>query len=268
MDLLKKVANSFLGKEKKQDDFGTVLTLDIHTLGDDDAKVGTEEGYVRFKALLLELYHDVLCKDPNWHYFIEGTYNHLRFSNKFWPEVRDILNLHGVQHGPVKDWIDDQDITRKYQDVFQKMFHSFSLLAVQEYDEDEIDQLLDRVIHCFMNHQTIFLPKRRKKYGTNMEATLISNNAVSRAHYTGRLAEGSAIVEAYNAKLDEYREHCNNKVHEYSEDCREAMDSCKDSYIDVLKSIESSDEPFTSEDVKGMREAFEEAWENSEVIND
>ncbi len=268
MKLLEKVRKSFSGKEKKQDDLGPVLTLDVITLGDDDANVGTEEGVERFKTLLIKLYHDVLHKDPNWHYFVENTYNHIRFSSKFWPEVRDILNLHGVQRSPVKNWVDEQDITRKYQDVFQKMFHSFSLLAVQEYDEDEIDQLLDRVIHCFMNHQVIFLPEHREKFGTNMEAVLISNNAIARAHYTGKLAENDSVASVYKTKLAQYREKCDDKVHEYGKSCREAIDKCKDSYIDMFKLIETSDEPFTSEDAKDMREAFESAWEDSGIIND
>lgn len=222
MDLLKKVRDalpvSLIKKVyvKDQSDFGKVFTIDIHGFGetgtDDYINVGTEEGIKKFKTLLLRLYHTVLHKDSNWHYFIEGSYNHLRFSDKFKEEIQEMLDLHEVNYNRLEVWVDEQGITKKYQEVFQKMFHSFSLLAVQGYDEDDIELLLDRVIHCFMNHQTIFLPEHCKKFGNSMEPSMVANYAVERARYIGRLEENNNMSEAYNTNLTEYREQMDKTI--------------------------------------------------------
>jgi hypothetical protein len=234
MDLLKKVKDAlpvFLIKKvyvKDQSDLGKVYNINIHHFGnptDGYVNIGTDKGIKMFKTLLIRLYHTVLYKDPNWHYFIEGEYNHLRFSNKFWVEIEEILELHKVNYEDPQLWVDEQGITKKYQDVFQKMFHSFSLLAVQEYDEDDIELLLDRVIHCFMNHQTIFLPEHCKKFGNSMEPSMVANYAVGRANYIGRIEEHNNIAEVYNDNLAEYRKEMDKTIDNLTEKYEEFLKS-------------------------------------------
>ena len=161
MDLLKKVRDSFSKTVYVQNmgDCGKIYSMDIHGFGPEDAfeKVSTDRGEELFRTLLKRLYHEVLHKDPYWHYFMEGDFNHLRFSYRFYSEIRDILVLHEVKYYQAVLWVDGQEFTKKYQNIFKNLFHWFSVMAVEGYPEDDIYGILDRVIHCFMNHQQLFL---------------------------------------------------------------------------------------------------------------
>lgn len=209
MDLLKKVIDSFSREvyiDRPDHKLGPVFTINIYGFGiegssDEYIGVGTKKGEEMFRTLLKRLYKEVLHKDPEWHYFFENTHNHLRFSLAFYEEIKEVLDLHEANYSELTVWIDGHTITRKYQHIFQKMFHSFSLLAVQGYDEDEIEALLDRVIHCFINHQYTFLPKLRKSLGSMMEPELISRNAYKRAEYIGYILSVDRVKAAYSSEL-------------------------------------------------------------------
>ena len=229
MDLLKKVRDVFTIKETERvyiedtKTFGVVHEIHVYGFGsktvEDYENVDTLKGRELFKTCLKRLYHTVLYRDPDWHYFIEGSYNILRFSYNFWDEIEEILELHEANYDLVpKVWVDDQTATRKYQGVFQKMFHAFSLMAMQNYKEAEFHLILDRVIHCFMNHQMLFLPETFEKYGVTMEPLLIAHNAVARASYIGYLDSWSKAKGAYQSKLDDYKATVDGMIGELKKD--------------------------------------------------
>jgi len=175
-----------------------MINVNIYGFGEVDDEdyisVETDEGIEKFKTLLLRLYHTILYKDPNWHYFIEGKYNHLRFSHKFWEEIKDMLDLHEVNYHDLQQWINEQGITREYQDIFQNM-----------------------------NHQTIFLPEHCKKFGTLMEPSLVANYASGRAHYIGRIEESNAILKSYNDRLAEYKKESDKIIDNLTEKHEELL---------------------------------------------
>lgn len=188
---LVKPEKEYVFVEAPDKDLGDMLEIKIYgfewdpvkeTIG---VKMETQEGRQRFITMLKRMYNGVLKADPRWHYFNEDYYMIIRFSEKFVEDVADILILHEAGTGDFYTWIDEQSATRKYQHIFEKMFHSFSVMAMQNYDESEFSDILDRVIHCFFNHQLLFIPKLEKAYGTNVEAKLVSLYASARAQYVG-----------------------------------------------------------------------------------
>lgn len=229
MDLLKKIKDVFTIKEIERvyipasTDVGLVHEIFVYGFGEKEVEdyenVETVKGRELFKTCLKRLYHTVLYRDPNWHYFIEGSYNIIRFSYDFWDEIRDILELHEANFDEEpRIWIDDQKATRNYQDVFQKMFHAFSLMPMQNYKEEELQGILDRVIHCFMNHQMLFVPKTFARLGSTMEAQLIAHNAVARASYIGYLDTWNSARGAYQRKLDDYKATVDEMISELKKD--------------------------------------------------
>ncbi len=229
MDLIKKVRDVFTTKEiervyvENEGDFGIVYEINVYGFGpegeEDYENVDTLRGREMFRTCLKRLYHTVLHRDPNWHYFIEGSYNIIRFSYSFWDEIKEILELHEAGISPYpKIWVDDQTATRKYQNVFQKMFHAFSLMPMQNYKEEEFSLILDRVIHCFVNHQILFLPRTFARLGVTMEAQLIAHNAVARASYIGYLDSWARAKDVYQRKLDDYKATVDEMIGQLKED--------------------------------------------------
>lgn len=136
-------------------------------------------------------YCEVLQDDSNWHFFYEGKYNIIRCSEEFYEQLLEYLEECGVYYVEKGVWLDGSNTVRLYQQYFMPLFHNFSMLALQEYGHWNISSLLDRVIHCFMNHQHFVLNAYRKIYKDKttqnlLEAKLIGENAVYRAHYIGR----------------------------------------------------------------------------------
>ena len=255
MDLLKKVKNVF----SKKKDLGRILEINIHGFGweDDYISVEEKEGEKLFIAFLKDLYTTVLNKDPNWHYFIEGSFNHIRISEKFKDEFLDIMRKHKARCKPVIfEWKDEQAITKKYQPVFKLMFHAFSEMAMQNYDEDEFNMILDRVIHCFMNHQMLFIPELRKEHGNMTEPILIARNAVKRAEFIGYILGMNRVNREKAEALD--------KLHaDHIEDYNKYQEDLKEQFVEMLKLMEKSDEPLTVEDIKDIRKNFEKAWDKA-----
>lgn len=147
--------------------------------------------------------HDLVFKnDPNWHFFYEGWYNIIRFSKVFREDVIEYLEKEDITYEEQGVWVDGQRITRWYQDLYQPMFHSFSELAIQD-EGNNITQTLDRVVHCFINHQYFVLRDHREKNGGAWELALISNNLTNRAFYLGQCNGIMLEAEANRKKSEE-----------------------------------------------------------------
>lgn len=100
---------------------------------------------------LKELYQEILKNDPYWHFFWEGPDTYLRISPEFERPVIDFLENKEVKIDPVTDWEENIPITRAYQQIFQEMFHLFSVLSM-EMGDDEFWYILERVTRCFLNN--------------------------------------------------------------------------------------------------------------------
>ena len=71
------------------------------------------------------------------------------------------------------------------------------ILAVQEYDADEIHSIYDRLSHCFLNHQFYVLEEYRAMHGRQWEAALMNRSAMYRSEYTGMLLKNG--IEAHKS---------------------------------------------------------------------
>lgn len=268
MDLLEKIRSVFeIGALKKKytapdvvyvdstRDYGKVHTIDIRGFGergnpDDYENVATDKGEEMFRTLLKRLYHEVLYRDPAWHYFMEGSYNHLRFSFNLWQEIRGILDLHETHYNDPKLWVDEQGATRKYQHIFKGLFHGFSQMAVEGYEEDEIDSLLDRVIHCFMNHQQLYLLEHRKEHGAMTEAILVARYVAKRAEYTGYCSGIKKAQKNYNKWAEEAR----TWYHDECEKKQVALEEYRTSSEEILEMVAELEPEEAKEALKYMKE--------------
>jgi len=138
-------------------------------------------------GLIKHLYFHVLRFDRHWHFFYENHYNVIRCSESVYSRViaeLDIMKIGYVEKG---EWIDGSATVYKYQDIFKELFHNFSLMAMQEYDENELYKIYDRLTHCFLNHQFYVLKSFREKVGRQWEAFVMSYNTIYRAEFGGLL---------------------------------------------------------------------------------
>lgn len=176
--------------------------------------------FFKFKDLLKDLYNQVLNEDDSWHFFLEGDYNILRFSSRFRARVQEILDKHEVVYvreslggqASARVWIDEQETTREHQKYFERIFHEYSLMAIQieDYTIGKLKMLADRVAHCFFNHQFINFQKELDK-NHNIEAEIMNILAVSRASYTGYLVGyRQAYKKASDAVKKDYEERVSN----------------------------------------------------------
>ncbi len=151
-------------------------------------------------GVITDLHELVFKKDPNWHFFYEGWYNIIRFSKMFREDVIVYLDENDITYEEKGVWIDGQLITNKYQHLYQPMFHSFSELAIQDQGKN-IRTALDRVVHCFLNHQFFVLREFREKHGGAWEPVLISDNLVNRSFYLGQ-CNGVKLEAEASAELN------------------------------------------------------------------
>ena len=140
---------------------------------------------------LYQLWKDILCKDSKWHFFWEGSYTALRVEFNSVERVIKFLTENKVKFIDQGPWVDNIHTTRKYQKEFMSIFHSFSELAMKNIDSDigQIDDLIDRVIHCFMNN--LMTNDRVKDGGPLWEPLTIAKNAVFRSTMIGQIMWGS-----------------------------------------------------------------------------
>ena len=139
-------------------------------------------------STLYQLWKDHLYKDDQWHFFWEGEYTALRISEDSALPVIHFLSANDIKFIDQGPWIDNIKITQKYQKEFAPIFHSFSELAMKNVNskDDEIDQLIDRVIHCFMNN--LMTKTRTEKEGIFWEPLLIAKSAIFRSITIGQIA--------------------------------------------------------------------------------
>jgi hypothetical protein len=179
-----------------------------------------DKDFIRFRFLLIELEYNVLKEDPNWHFFLEGSYNLLRFSARFKERVEQILIRNEVVfvreelngHMSARVWVDEQEATRAHQKHFMKIFHEYSVMAIsiENYTTRKLTMLADRVIHCFFNHQLINFQKELDK-NCNLEADITTHIAAERAFYVGTMvAYKKAYAQAREDVKKEYEERVSN----------------------------------------------------------
>jgi len=173
---LKKI-RSFFKKEHADDE---ILEVELWTLGTE----GINQDEWQAWQIIKEIYEDILIDDENWHFFYENYYNIIRCSAKFYPKVIKRLQDLGIYYKEKGKWIDGQQATRKHQKIFQGLFHYFTLMALRDYDFEEITGIYDRISHCFLNHQYFVLEEFRSKYGHQWESYIMSHAAISRADYS------------------------------------------------------------------------------------
>lgn len=120
--------------------------------------------------------------------FFEGYYFIVRCSASFYDDVLRYLDTNDITYKEKGLWIDEQSTTRRNQDLYQLMFHAFSELAMRN-EAKNITFNLDRVVHCFLNHQFLALHESGviEKYGVAWEPSLISQNLINRALFVGSI---------------------------------------------------------------------------------
>jgi len=152
-------------------------------------------------------YCEVLRNDSEWHFFYEDIYNIIRCLPEFYDELLDYLDECGVLYSQRGVWIDGQPTTLRHQHIFQPMFHTFSLMALEEYNWWTIPNVFDRVAHCFLNHQYLILGNyvRTRACPALWESFLIQEIAMYRAHYTGR-CEGISVTKQHYKDREKEKE--------------------------------------------------------------
>ncbi len=173
-------------------------------------------------AIIITLYNHVLKDDENWHFFYEGDFNIIRFSDEFEEKIFKCLDnteknvqLISVDSTLVKDWTDDHEIVNEFKDEFIKVFHTNSVFAMkifQKYlNKDEINyqKIADRILHGFFNNNYYNAVKERehvKKIGyidEAWEALTMTDMLFGRAYYLG--------MRGYYLKLQEWKNKEENK---------------------------------------------------------
>lgn len=156
------------------------------------------------------LYNEILHKDPLWHYFYEGHYSLIRCSKKYMKSVKKFLKKNAVEFKEPVVWQEGFYVTKKYQHIYQHLFHYTSVLAIELDDKkDHAYYLLagDRIIHPFYN-QSLYPAKRAglceriEKSGMNFqywEAEQMTTLATDRAYHIGRVV-GQEEMRKVNKK--------------------------------------------------------------------
>ena len=133
---------------------------------------------------------------------------------------------HGIYYKEKGKWVDGQYYTRRYQTIFKGLFHYFTLMALREYDNEEISGIYDRLSHCFINHQYYVLKEFREKYGHQWEAYIMNHAAIARAdhnahlYYTGNDPSKSFKIDiSEKSLLEQIEEH--RFIREFPPECEE-----------------------------------------------
>jgi hypothetical protein len=124
-------------------------------------------------------------------------------------------------------------------------------MAMQGYEEDEIELILDRVIHCFMNHQQLYLLKHREAHGAMTEALLVARYVAKRGEYTGYCAGVNAVKRGYKEWAKETRDW-------YEDDCKKKQAALED-YMDSTEGLFEMVVDATPEDAKEAIKMIKEA---------
>lgn len=135
--------------------------------------------------ILHELWETYLKDDKWWHFFYEGTYTVVRVSKPFVKKVTTFMKQKKVTCRKEGKWIDNIQITKRFQKEFMYIFHGYSTLAMKNIKEnnERVSLLLDRVIHCFMNNMS--QDERRGEHYGMWEPIMIAESAILRAYTIG-----------------------------------------------------------------------------------
>jgi hypothetical protein len=144
--------------------------------------------------ILQKLWISILQKDPWWHFFYEGSYTIIRVSTKYLSKTKKFLKDNKIEFKEIGDWIDNIRITKAFQGPFTYIFHGYSELAMRNLSmgNDRVSELLDRVVHCFMNNMSNDKRRNEGKLWNWWEPMMVAKSAVGRAYTIGM------IVEKYN----------------------------------------------------------------------
>jgi hypothetical protein len=135
-------------------------------------------------------------------------------------------------------------------------------MAVEGYPEDEINMILDRVIHCFMNHQQLYLLEHRKDYGVMVEPYLVAKYAANRAKYIGYCEGVGAVKKGYEKWAQDARDS-------YLDDCRakrKAMEDYRESTEGLMEIIAEMEPEEAKEVLREHKESLDKIKEESEEI--
>lgn len=137
-----------------------MITVKLQQLSLKDFDLDEEENIIK----LMELYDEILNVDDWWHFFREGRESLIRVTEDYAPDTVKFLLDHDVQFEMDGEWVDNIEVTKKYQSEFLYMFHAFSVISVKHWQHmfgseesmnngySELLDLYDRVSHCFLNN--------------------------------------------------------------------------------------------------------------------
>lgn len=148
-------------------------------------------------AVYQDLYNKILKDDPQWHLFYEDQYDIVRFSYRFLNDVEECLQENHVRYWIKGEWTDDSVTVMENQDIYLGLFHSFSELAMRDISKD-IANNLDRIIHCFLNHQFLTLDDCCAVW----EERFVSNYLINRSFYTGRCCGVNQMKDWYKKQKE------------------------------------------------------------------
>lgn len=198
-DKILKLKNTEKGKRFSQDDEIIEFWLD-----------NFNENIAIAFAYLVELYTQILHKDPQWHYFYEDHYSLVRCSLKYRDKVKKFFDDRNISYSwPVSAWCENLHTTNTYRKEFKDLFHNFSVLAIKMHlnkDGKHLHEASDRVCHCFFNHATYLahaagLTKNYEESGYPVdywEAAKMAELTVFRSYNIGRCKQQRNIAKYFS----------------------------------------------------------------------
>jgi hypothetical protein len=150
---------------------------------------------------IVDLYIDVLHKDPKWHAFFEGKFIVIRCCDIFANDVIEFLKRKEFTNykGP-KEWQEGTYVTKRYKHaIFTDLFHTMSENAMTLIMDDEtkddydyyVEGIAERIIHAWFNYNLLasiaFGKIIKDPIDCQMwEAMTTSKLALARARFAGK----------------------------------------------------------------------------------
>ena len=180
-------------------DDNEIMEVELWKVEDEDINSDEERAW----EIIKEIHQDVLFDDNNWHFFYENFYNIIRCSKRFYPKLIKKLKKLDIKYEEKGEWIDGSITVERYKPIYQELFHSFTMLALREYNCHDIDTIYDRISHCFFNHQFYVLEQLRNAFGRQWESHLMGRAAIYRAEHTGILLKNGVDASMSNKPKEE-----------------------------------------------------------------
>lgn len=189
-----------------------LFEVELHLLNDKPINENENAAWEIIKGA----YHNILFNDPHWHFFYEDKYNLIRCSEEFYNDLIEYLEECGVTYIEKNEWEDSSNTVEHYKIIFTELFHQFSMMAIEEYNSNEIVNIFDRVAHCFLNHQYLVLKNYRKHLPAPglWEPKLLIENGMYRSNYIGYCVGVEEMRGIYNEKLKDIVEYYESKDEE------------------------------------------------------